>query len=88
MAGARGTGQRRATLAEICEMVGDLEAAKLEAILAAGATPGQIEQAMAWAAGESAVIGGELTRQPLGRAVDARSSPASCRRSRSRLTAG
>ena len=64
MAGAHGTGQRPATLAEIREMVGDLEAAKLEAILAAGATPGQIEQAMAWAAGESDVIGGELT-QPL-----------------------
>ena len=64
MAGARGTGRRPATLAEIREMVGDLEAAKLEAILAAGATPGQIEQAMAWAAGESDVIGGEHT-QPL-----------------------
>jgi hypothetical protein len=33
MAGAHGTGQRPATLAEIREMVGDLEAAKLEAIL-------------------------------------------------------
>ena len=64
-------------------MVGDLEAAKLEAILAAGATPGQIEQAMTWAAGESAVIGGELT-QPLAGPVAAstRSSRASCRRSR------
>ena len=62
MAGAHGTGQRPATFAEICEMVGDLEAAKLEAILAAGATPGQIEQAMAWVAGESAVIGGDLPR--------------------------
>jgi hypothetical protein len=43
-------------------MVGDLEAAKLEAILATGATPGQIEEAMAWVAGESDVMGGELER--------------------------
>ena len=62
MAGAHGTGQRPATLAEIREMIGDLEAAKLEAILATGATPGQIEEAMAWAAGESDVIGGDLPR--------------------------
>jgi hypothetical protein len=62
MAGAHGTGQRPATLAEIREMVGDLEAAKLEAILATGATPGQIEEAMAWVAGESDVMGGELER--------------------------
>jgi hypothetical protein len=62
MGGARGTGRRRATLAEIREIVGDLEAAKLEAILAAGATPGQIEQAMAWAAGASDLVGGELPR--------------------------
>ena len=62
MAEAHGTGQRPATLAEIREMVGDLEAAKLEAILATRATPGQIEEAMAWAAGESDVMGGELER--------------------------
>ena len=64
MGGARGTGRRRATLAEIRQMVGDVEAAKLEAILAAGATLGQLEQAMTWGAGESTVIGGEHT-QPL-----------------------
>lgn len=62
MAGAHETGQRPATLAEIREMVGDVEAAKLEAILATRATPGQIEEAMAWAAGESDVMGGELER--------------------------
>jgi hypothetical protein len=62
MAGAHGTAQRPATLAEIRDMVGDIEAAKLEAILATGATPGQIEEAMAWAAGESDVMGGELER--------------------------
>ena len=61
MAGAHGIA-RPATLAEIREMVGDLEAAKLEAILATGATPGQIEEARAWAAGESDVMGGELER--------------------------
>jgi hypothetical protein len=57
-----GTKQRAATLAEIRQMVGDVEAAKLEAILATGATPGQIEEAMAWAAGESDVMGGDLAR--------------------------
>jgi hypothetical protein len=54
--------QRPATLAEIQRMVGDIEAVKLEAILATGATPGQIEEAMAWASGESDVMGGELER--------------------------
>lgn len=43
-------------------MVGDLKAAKLEAILVTGATPGQIEEAIAWSAGERDVIGGELAR--------------------------
>ena len=62
MAGAHGTGQRPATLAEIRDMIGDLEAAKLEAILATGATPAQIEEARAWAAGESDVMGGDLER--------------------------
>jgi hypothetical protein len=62
MAGAHGTAQRPATLAEIRDMVGDIEAAKLEAILATGATPGQIEEAMAWAAGESDVMGADLAR--------------------------
>ena len=62
MSVAHEAGQRPATLAEIREMVGDVEAAKLEAILATRATPGQIEEAMAWAAGESDVMGGELER--------------------------
>ena len=56
------TNQCPATLPEIREMVGDVEAAKLEAILATRATPGQIEEAMAWAAGESDVMGGDLQR--------------------------
>jgi hypothetical protein len=62
MHGTSGSKQRPATLAEIRQMVGDVEAAKLEAILATGATPGEIEEAMAWAAGESDVMGGELER--------------------------
>ena len=51
--------------AEICE-IGDLEAAKLEAILAAGATPGQLEQAMTWGPA-STVIGGTRSRGRPGR---------------------
>ena len=39
------------------EMTGDLEAAKLEAIVETGATPAQLEEALAWAAGESDVMG-------------------------------
>jgi hypothetical protein len=39
-----GTKQRPATVAEIRQMVGDVEAAKLEAILATRATPGEIAQ--------------------------------------------
>jgi hypothetical protein len=62
MHGTSGNRPRRATLAEIRQMVGDVEAAKLEAILATGATPGEIEEAMAWVAGESDVMGGELER--------------------------
>jgi hypothetical protein len=62
MDGTPGTKQRPATLAEIRRMVGDVEAAKLEAILATGATPGEIEEAMAWVAGESDVMCGALER--------------------------
>jgi hypothetical protein len=57
-----GSKQRAASLVEIREMVGDIEAAKLEAILATGATPGQIEEAMAWASGETDVLGADLQR--------------------------
>jgi hypothetical protein len=49
-------------LVEIRQMVGDVEAAKLEAILATGATPGEIEQAMASVAGASDVMGADLQR--------------------------
>jgi hypothetical protein len=51
-----------AKLHEITELLGDIEAAKAEAILATGATVVEIEQAQAWAAGESDVMGAELER--------------------------
>ena len=62
MTGSEGPRQQPATLAEIRQMVGDAEAAKLEAILATGATPSQIEEAMAWASGASDVMGAGLQR--------------------------
>jgi hypothetical protein len=46
-----------AKLHEITELLGDIEAAKMEAILATGATLAEIEEAEAWAAGESDVLG-------------------------------
>ena len=57
MEGSSGSRPEPATLHEIREMVGDFEAAKLEAIIATGATPAQIEQALAWASGETDVMG-------------------------------
>jgi len=58
-----------AKLHEIAELLGDIEAAKMEAILATGATLAQIEEAEAWAAGESDILG-DLER-PLSGAVAA-----------------
>jgi hypothetical protein len=46
-----------AKLHEIMELLGDIEAAEAEAILATGATLAEIEEAEAWAAGESDVLG-------------------------------
>lgn len=46
-----------ARLHEITELLGDIEAGKAEAILATGATLAEIEEAQAWAAGESDVLG-------------------------------
>jgi len=46
-----------AKLHEIVALLGDIEAAKAEAILATGATMAQIEEAQAWVAGESDVMG-------------------------------
>jgi hypothetical protein len=46
-----------AKLHEITELLGDIEAAKAEAILATGASLAEIEQAEAWAAGETDVMG-------------------------------
>ena len=51
-----------AKLHEITEILGDIEAARAEAILLTGATVAEIEEARAWAAGESDVMGGDLER--------------------------
>jgi hypothetical protein len=58
--------QRPTTLSEIRQTVGELDDAKLEAILATGATPAELEQALAWAEGESDVMG-KLARPLEGR---------------------
>jgi len=47
----------KATAADIVEILGPLTDARMTAILATGATVSQIEQAAAWAAGESDVMG-------------------------------
>jgi cytochrome c553 len=53
---------------EVRRLVGDIERIRLEEILATGATLAEIEVAVAWAAGESDVMG--AARQPLaGRAA-------------------
>jgi hypothetical protein len=57
MAGHSADGRRPATLGEIGSLVGALEAAKLEAILATEATAAEVEQALAWAAGATDVMG-------------------------------
>jgi hypothetical protein len=49
--------RRPASLHAIRAIVGDIEAAKLEAILATGASAAEIEQALAWAADETDVMG-------------------------------
>jgi hypothetical protein len=54
-----------AKLHEIMELVGDIDAARAEAILATGATLAEIEEAQAGAAGESDVLA-DLQRQPSG----------------------
>jgi len=52
-----GNPQRPATSREIRQIVGELDDAKLEAILATGVTPAELEEALAWAEGESDVMG-------------------------------
>ena len=59
-------GSRGATLQEIMALLGDIEAAKAEAILTTGATLPEIELAIAWAADESDVLG-EMERPLCGR---------------------
>lgn len=46
-----------AKLHEIVALLGDIEATRAEAILATGASLAQIEEAQAWVAGESDVMG-------------------------------
>ena len=59
--------RRGATLREIRDIVGDVDAAKLEAILETGASAAEVEQAVVWAAGASDVMGGDLERPLSGR---------------------
>jgi hypothetical protein len=56
---------KAAKLHEIMKLVGDIDAARAEAILATGATLAEIEEAQAWAAGESDVLA-DVQRQPSG----------------------
>jgi hypothetical protein len=48
---------RSLTPQEIRDVVGDLDDAKIAAILATGANAGELDEAMAWASGESDVTG-------------------------------
>ena len=48
--------------ADLARLVPDITDARAAAIEACGATPPQLEEAIAWAAGESDVMGGELER--------------------------
>ena len=92
-------GRRSATLREIRDIVGDVDAARLEAILATGATAAEVEQAVVWGAGASDVMGGDLERPLSGRiaavygilmtesprtATEALSAAAGCARCRTR----
>lgn len=53
---------------DVKDVVGDLDDVKVAEILATGATPEELEEAAAWASGESDLMGGELER-PLSGAV-------------------
>jgi hypothetical protein len=57
MAASSATDRRSASLGEIRALVGDIEAARLEAILDTGATPAEVERALAWAADATDVMG-------------------------------
>jgi hypothetical protein len=50
-------GPRSLTPQDVKDIVGDLDDAKIAVILATGANAEQLEEAMAWAAGESDVMG-------------------------------
>ena len=53
---------RALTPQDLRHIVGDLDDARIAAILATDATVEQLEEAAAWASGESDVMGGELER--------------------------
>jgi hypothetical protein len=55
-------GRRRASPAEVRSITGSIEDFKMAAILATGASPGEIEEAVALAAGESDVLGDSRVR--------------------------
>jgi hypothetical protein len=48
---------RKLTPQDVKDIVGDLDGAKIAALLAVDATPADLEEAVAWAAGESDVMG-------------------------------
>ena len=50
-------GPRSLTAQDVKDIAGDLDDAKIAAILATGANAEQLEEAMAWASGESDVMG-------------------------------
>ena len=61
-------GSQQPSVDEVRRLVGDIESIRIDEIVATGATLAEIEVALAWAAGESDVMGEE--RRPLaGRAA-------------------
>ncbi len=58
------------THADIARLLPGLTEAKAAAVEASGATLPQLEEAIAWAAGESDVMGGELERPLDGRVAE------------------
>lgn len=48
---------RKLTPRDVRDIVGDLDDARIAALLAADATPKELEEAAAWAAGESDLMG-------------------------------
>jgi hypothetical protein len=53
---------RQATREDITRILGELDEARIAAILATGASAAELEEAAAWMAGESDMMGAELER--------------------------